>query len=748
MMKIFLCCCLSLLFAQIVYAQKSLYLEEIKKSAEKGWKEYPEVIAQWKATTKPNVLWGYDSPAHPIYLASTLAFLYEQTRDKSYATKTVELLAMYGDLRNTYPQDYAKARAEYVNGVPAIANFFFMPPYIRAYLRIRNSGVLDAKTKQKIETDLAGSADFIFHFPEWGAMNRAMLRAEALIYAVLAMPDHPHAKKWRQMAEIIADDNLKQWEIEDATVYHPVWLLSLFSYAEAANKLELYETPIINYYLKYFTKLMAPTGLIPEFGDARWSSSWEGLRFVSIFEKGATVYKNPEMKWAAQVTLQNAKKPNAVLGVGEAYALTDAYRWADESIKPQRPNSLSQEVLEDVVGKKVVFRNGWDESSAYLLLNYRDEGDGGWLQREYLRQTISVEEEKMHHGHSDENSIVLLMNKGAVLLHDAGYRDDLPSGKFGAFRADYYHNRIVARKNKRDKYQTSLIEFVQNSGAYRPVRTQKIDFLNLKEVDMSRTRLIDDNLGYQWDRVITYVKDQNFFVVIDGIKILRGDYFTFSNFWHAQHVLARGEHFYDVATDSIQTFKFSPQQSLLIYFPETYAKTAGVEPIRRSYQDEQAIYQTQSSGYKVGDTEVFVTVLIPHDRSIKPETFLPKFKLLETSAPYKAVGIEINNGERKSILGVKIDLEMEIARENIRPRYLYDLGKIKYGDFETDAHFLFATADKNTVNYSASNVLKVIYNGKALMEALPNTHGLQLDGAPDRVGFTKWRYWEDAVPIR
>lgn len=748
MMKIFLCCCLSLLFAQIVSAQKSLYLEEIKKSAEKGWKEYPEVIAQWKATTKPNVLWGYDSPAHPIYLASTLAFLYEQTRDKSYATKTVELLAMYGDLRATYPPDYAKARAEYVNGVPAIANFFFMPPYIRAYLRIRNSGVLDAKTKQKIETDLAGSADFIFHFPEWGAMNRAMLRAEALIYAVLAMPDHPHAKKWRQMAEIIADDNLKQWEIEDATVYHPVWLLSLFSYAEAANKLELYETPIINYYLKYFTKLMAPTGLIPEFGDARWSSSWEGLRFVPIFEKGATVYKNPEMKWAAQVTLQNAKKPHAVLGVGEAYALTDAYRWADESIKPQRPNSLSQEVLEDVVGKKVVFRNGWDESSAYLLLNYRDEGDGGWLPREYLRQTISVEEEKMHHGHADENSIVLLMNKGAVLLHDAGYRDDLPSGKFGAFRADYYHNRIVARKNKRDKYQTSLLEFVQNSGAYRPVRTQKIDFLNLKEVDMSRTRLIDDNLGYQWDRVITYVKEQNCFIVIDGIKILRPDFFTFSNFWHAQHVLARGEHFFDVATDSIQTFKFSPQQSLLIYFPETYAKTAGVEPIRRSYQDEQAIYQTQSSGYKVGDTEVFVTVLIPHDRSIKPETFLPKFKLLETSAPYKAVGIEINNGERKSILGVKLDLEMEIARENIRPRYLYDLGKVKYGEFETDAHFLFATADKNTVNYSASNVLKVIYNGKALMEALPNTHGLQLDGAPDRVGFVKWRYWEDTAPIR
>jgi hypothetical protein len=280
------------------------------------------------------------------------------------------------------------------------------------------------------------------------------------------------------------------------------------------------------------------------------------------------------------------------------------------------------------------------------------------------------------------------------------------------------------------------------------VRTQKIDFLALKEVDMSRTRLIDDHLGYQWDRVITYVKDQDFFIVIDGLKILRSDYFTFTNFWHAQHVLAHGEHFFDVATDSIQNFKFSPQRSLLIYFPETYAKTEGVEPIRRSYQDEQAIYQTISSQYKTGDNELFVTVLVPHDRSIKPETFLAKFKLVEVSAPYKAVGIEITTGDRKSVLGVKIDLEMEIARENIRPRYLYDLGKAKYGDFETDAHFLFATVDKNAVSYSASNVLKVIYRDKKLMEALPNTHGLQLDGAPDRVGFVKWRYWEDMVQLR
>jgi hypothetical protein len=88
---------------------------------------------------------------------------------------------------------------------------------------------------------------------------------------------------------------------------------------------------------------------------------------------------------------------------------------------------------------------------------------------------------------------------------------------------------------------------------------------------------------------------------------------------------------------------------------------------------------------------------------------------------------------------------MEVARENIRPRYLYELGKVSYGEFETDAHYLFATVESNAVRYSAANVLKVIYKGTPLMEALANTHGLQLDGSADRVGFVKWRYWEDSV---
>lgn len=729
------------------YSQKALYLAEIKKVTEKAWANNPRIVEQWKNTSRPNELWGYDAPAHPIYLASTMAFLYEQTNEKQYAERTAQLLAPYGDLRDVLPKEYPKTRAEYSDGVPALSNFFYLPAYVRAYLRIRNSGVMDAVTKAKIEKQIVESIDFIFRFPEWGTHNRAMLRAEALAYAYQAFPEHLHAAKWKKMAEAIASDNINNWEIEDASLYNPIWMLALFSYAEAANRPDVYSSPMVHYYLDYYAKLIAPSGTIPDYGDAAWNTASGALRFVAIFEKGAAVYKDPVMKWAAQSILRTVTSRTDTMGVGESYSLSDAFRWVDESIKPEPPKSLSQDVLDDVISKKVVFRNGWADTSTYLLLNYCDEGQWGFPYKEYLRNTITVEHEKMTHGHSDENSIVLLMNKGSVLLHDAGYRDSLPSGKFGSWRADYFHNRIVVRKDKRDPHQ-GVLDFVRNYGAHRPVETRRISFLSLKDVDMSRTRVTDNNLGYRWDRVITYVRDPGYFVVIDGIKALRNEYFTYTNFWHAQNVYSQGQHYFDVATDSVPGFKFSPRQSLLIYFPETDAKSVGREPISRQSQLEQAIYQSVSSSYNTGDYEMFVTVLYPHERNLKAESLIPQFKLLETSVPGKAIALEVTNGAAKNYIFVRLDLEMELSPKDIRPRYLYDLGKVSFAGFETDAPFMYASLNNTTVSYSAAEVLKVKYKNKTLMEALPNTHGLQPDGSPPRVAFTKWRYWEDTVPLK
>jgi len=736
---------------------KSDYLRYIKIAADRGWQDYPKSIEDWKKKPNHHELWGYDAPGGPIYLADLLGYLYQETKDRSYAEKARDILASYGDLRETYPKELQAKRAEYRNGVPSLSNFFIMPPYSRAYMRIRESGVMDAKTREKIERDLAFSLDHIFHFPEWGAHNRAMLRAESLYYGAVALDRHPNAKRWKQLAETLASDSLKQWEIEDATGYHAVWLYSLFSYADISGRQDVLQSPQVKYYLDYFLQLLTPHGNVADFGDSHWNGGWE--RFVPVYEKAAALYRNPQYKYVARQLTERALERMAKagkqseiatvnIGAGVGSAFADAHRWADDSVKPQAPNSTSQDVLDDLVGKKIVFRDGWDRTSMFMLLNYRDEGDGGLLGRDYLRQNLSVEEEKMHHGHADENSIVLLMSGGSALLHDGGYRPDLPSGPWGAWRADYFHNRVVARKNKRDKTQ-NVFEFLRNSGAYRRVRTRKIDFLKFKDVDASRTRLIDDELGYEWDRVITWLKHKGLFVIVDGVKILRPDYYTFTNLWHTRRIRSQSERLFDTAIDRVGADELPQNKSLSIYFPEnTQGKQIGTFPISRHFQDETAIYQTVSSSYKAGDYEFFVTVLRPRDAR-GDDSFNPaNIRLLEVDKAGKAIGVEIADGREKSVICVKLDLEMDLAREPVGPRNQFDLGRVKYGDFVTDASYLFATIKPGEVSYSAATMTKILYRDQTLMEALPTTFGLQLDGAPPRTGYPRWRFWEDIVKLK
>lgn len=723
---------------------KSGYLNYVRAAADTGWEAYPGIIESWREDVDPSVLWGYNPPGQPVYLADVSSFIYDQTGESEYARRAAQLLTEFGRLRGAYPPEYADTRAEYEDGIPALVNMFLLSPYTRAYMRVRDSGQLTDAEKAEVETNIAESMNFVFHFPEWGAHNRAIIRAEGLYYGYLALPDHPDAPRWRQMAEVLASDNLKEWEIEDATHYNPIWLVSLFNYADVSGHDELFESPIMRYYAEFYKQLFTPAHNIPDVGDADWNPGWS--YYVAAFERFANEYQDAELKWEAEKMFETLTPTYRDRGVTAGMLLSLAYQWSDDSLEPQMPTTRTQEVLDDVVGKKVVFRDGWEPESTYLLVNYRDEGMGGFNDREYLRNTITVEEEKMHHGSSDGNSISLFMNEGAVLLHDGGYRSGLPSGPYGQYRSDYYHNRLVVRKNKRDRYQ-SVRDFIFNSGAHRQIRTQKIDVLTLDEVDMSRTRLYDEKIGYSTDRIVTYVKPLDVFVVIDAVEVLEEDYYTFTNLWHTQTIHEQGPHYYDTSLDSIGSFQVPQNRRLLIQFLETYAKEDSVFEENRYYQPEKAIYQTQSSQYRSGDFEAFVTVLAPHDPNEPIGPIVEQFEIIPMESFPKAVGVKITHGGRVSYLGAKLDLQSEIVRENIRPRYTWEAGRTTYGPIETDAHFFFATVTGDSIRYSASEFVKVRYEDQTLVEALPNTHGLQPDGGPDRTGFVKWRYWEDAVEL-
>jgi hypothetical protein len=738
------------------------YLAYSRASADWSWEHRDEMLARWRETFDPLNVFGYRPPGGLLETAVIYSYLYEKEKKPEYAARAKEIVMTYGDYRAAYPESSIKLRADYADGVPALPDFFTAMRYIRAYDTLHRTGRLSPGENRKAVDLISGSMRYLLRTQEWGPMNRAALRAESLAWAVRALPDHPDVSKWEMQRRALGDDNWGNWQIEDATIYNGVWLYAVLGYADATGKLEeLFETPEMVYYSRYYLNLMSPAGMIPDFGDAHWNSNW--THFLVFFETAAARIRDPRLKWAAGRIASKFVDFNKPTSVGLGYMLLDCHRFGTDDIEPAAPTSSSMEVMEDLVGKKIVFRDGWTPASTYLLLNFRDEGDGGLNFRDYLRDTIPVEEEKMTHGHADENSIVLLMAGGSVLLHDGGYRDFMPSGVHGAYRQDYFHNRLVFRPEKifmgqsEGEYRYSVrdavpgqgvLEFMRNAGSYRRVRTQKIDFLTFEDFDYSRTRVVDEAWGAQADRVVVFVRNPGIFVVFDFFKALREEYFTLGNFWHSRQIFAKGPHWYDTGYDTIRGEALPQAKRLLLLFPSAHFRLEGVEPEKRHYQEEWLIHQTAAQHFELGETTGFVTVLIPHGKDEDPLKWVETPAPLPSPEPNRALGLVLHLGERDVFVGAKADLRQDMSRDWRRPRYTYEAGRIGVGGFETDGDFLLAALEGRELAYTVVNLTKASFDGRTLVEAKPSTFGLAFDASPDQAGIGKLRYWRETTVLK
>jgi len=745
------------------------YLAYARASADWTWQHYDELVERWKQSFDPKNVFGYRAPGNFLEMAAIYAWFYEKEKKPEYADRAKKVLLTYGDFRTMFPEWAKKIRTDYEDSIPPLPDFFTVMRYIRAFDTLNRLGRLTPAEREKAETIITESMTYMLRTQEWGPMNRSILRAESLAWAVRALPNHKDFKTWEMQRRALGDDNWGHWEIEDATIYNGVWLYSMLGYADARGKMdELFKTPEMTYYGQYYLNLVSPAGIVPDFGDAHWEANWP--HFLVFFETAASAYKNPQMRWAASVIARKFVDFKNPTSVGLGTMLLDCVRWGGaEGAAPAAPTTGSQEVMEDVQGKKIVFRNGWTPASTYLLLNYRDEGDGGLNFRDYLRDSIPVEEEKMTHGHADENSIPLLMSGGSVLLHDGGYRDYMPSGPFGSYRQDYFHNRLCFRPEKiwfgqkageaRYSLPTAvpgqgLLEFLRDAGSYRRVRTQKVDFLALPDVDYSRTRVTDDNWGWAWDRVIAYVKEADLFVVIDVFKSLRDEYFTLADLWHTRKIIASGERWYDTAYDAIAGASGAagaplPQDKrLLIAFPTAEFTVEGVEPLKRHYQDEQAIHQATARHFELGDTAGFVTVLIPHAAGADPKALAESVRTLKVESANNGQAVAIERGGKTWIVGAKNDLRQDMSRDNKRPRYTYEAGKVRYGEIETNGDFVFAALDGSSLSYTVVNLTKALYKDRLLVEGKPWLSGLAFDGRPDSPERGKLRYWRDTISLK
>ena len=740
---------------------RSAYLEYARGAADWTWDNHDNLIASWREGFDPSSIFGYRPPGRLLEMAVIYAYLYDVEGESSYAQRARRVVVEYGDYRNQYPQSAIESRPDYAEGVPALPDFFTVMRYIKVFETLDRREQLSADEVRAARELIAHSMEYLLRTVEWGTMNRTMLRAESLAWAVRALPDHPRAEVWRMQDRALADDNWGNWEIEDATIYHGVWLYALMGHADVTGRVgALFRTPEIYYYAQYFLNLMAPVGMIPDFGDANWLSNWQ--HYLVFFEAAAAAYDNPQLKWAASVIAERFVDFDDPSNVGLGYFLLDCYRWGSDGIAAEMPETLSAEVMEDVQGKKIVFRNGWAPESTYLLLNYRDEGDGGLNFRDYLRDTIPVEEEKMTHGHADENSIVLLMSGGSVLLHDGGYRDYMPSGPFGAYRQDYFHNRLAVRPEKIWMGQEAgearldtpdavagqpILDFLHNAGSYRRVRTQKVDFLSLPDFDYSRSRMIDDGWGFEWDRVIAYVKDPELFVVFDIVKARVEEYFTMANLWHTRRIVAQGDHWYDTVYDQIGIRELPQDRRLLIHFPDSHFRLEGTEAETRHYQDEILIHQTTAHHFELGETEGFVTVLIPHDADDSPEDWVGRIRLIAPEPSGAGLGVAIEIGEKTVTVGVKQNLRMDVSRDWRRPRYTYDAGRLRFDEIETNGDFVFASREGDELSYTITNLTKATYGEQVLYEGAPSYFYLAFDGSMDASGVGKMRYWRGQVQL-
>jgi len=724
--------------------ERDLYLSLAERAFEGGLTSIPAQVENWKETFDPTPEWGYGPPGGPPYFARLAGSLYEVTGEEEYAREAIQWLSSHHELKEYFPEEMRGFRPDYQDGIPTLTNFFELPFFIEAYQFIKDSPSLTPSQRRQIETNIAEAANYVFFFPEWGPHNRAMLRAYGLLLASQTMPDHPDAPRWKKLSQVLVADSWGKWEEEDAQIYHPVWLISLVRYADALGDPTFYDLPTVRYYFDYFTHLLDPTGMIPDFGDARWHSNW--AYYVALLERAATEYDREEYRWAAH-RIFNAMRPEegAAIGVGDGMNLLDAYRWSVEGAA-EAPPAVSEEVMEELVGKKIVFRDGWDDDANYLLLNYRDEGPYALMARDYLRHTITVEEEKMHHGHSDENSIVLLMSEGSVLLNDAGYRPEMPSGPSGEFRADYFHNRLVWRNGKLGREQ-SLWNFLENSGGHRSVETEKIEFWREEEFDVSRTRATDEAAGIQNDRVVTWLKDENVFVVFDIVKVLETGYYTLATLWHSTTILDQGEDYFVTAVDFIRGQPQPQGKALRIEMPQGGIRHQGSFEIRRNLEDNLTVFEALASHYLEGHVETFVTVLSPVPREDTEASVVENIRVLEPPEERAGIGVVLEIGGEEIFVGSKTDLDYGILAANRRPRYTFESGKVGYGPFETDADFFFARIADGELTWGGTNLVGMRFQDQELFASRWNTFTLEPDDWATGLGAGKWRYWEGSREI-
>lgn len=709
-------------FIQAVYEREKGRVEE-------------ELVNGLKQIGNSVPLFGYMPPRWMLDFGSTCAFLYARTGLAQLADQTKTSLIYYRDWQKHLPINAAAQRPEYEDGIPPMEPVFYPVIFTPAVQNIRDT--LTSSELDSLVSLLAETLKPIWRFPEWGGHNRAMLRAAGLALAAKAFPDHADAGQWITLADELAEESWGRWSIEDAMLYQPHWLRAIFLYAHARGR----EKALIDLlqprmYLKAITQLISPLDILPDYGDSHWllHSHWEWL---ACMEWGAGAYHDSSMKWTANRIYEGRKDetPSAYLATVAGLA----WQWCEDDLLAEPPIN-QEDALDDLVLKKIVWRIGWDSNASYACLNYRDEGDYGRVARDYLRTTLAVSAEKMHHGHADEGSFPMLVHKGTLLLHESGYREQPPDG---IYRSAVYHNRIVWRSGY-SYGTTGLLEFLRGDGRYQPIKTERLYQTILRDVTFHRVRVTDEKEGIRWDRSIIFLPDLPCWLVIDTVLAVRTDYRTFSSLWWTTDILSQGDDWFITHIRGVQDWENRKEAALYISLPSVphQSGTRSIEPFRRHFQDEVAIANTWCGEHRTGQNINFVTVLWPQPFSPLDDSRSKAIEVIESQPRGRGIAVQVRWKGEERMMGVMNDLNCGFGQEDIRPTYTAEKGMVGYGSVLSDAAFVMVRKNQQGVWAGFINGTYLANNNNVLYKGLP--HAMFQENRTAQPGIPARFRWESS----
>ncbi len=418
---------------------------------------------------KPGGLYGADFAK----AAAVQTYLWQWTGRREYATAALEIV-------RAMTENWERGD-----------DFFALHPFLAAYQKLDSAGMVDAVLREKIRA----LVDEKFRPGQRGNHNQTACRIAGVALAPRLFPDLTDAAARRQYVY----DGWMDWyairdTIENAPNYNRVFWEMMFHFADLTNRVQLLQDPMVKLVFLRYRDQVTPGGVIPGVGDSAFThrdSNW-----ISVFERAATMYQEPTLRWAAQQLAQlPSPDPNAILrnvrACGELLSFCYADEWRDRNLTAKMPGSRTAVLLRATPKTK-------DEPDQIVLSPSRASGSPYAM--------IELFAQQGGHAHPDWASLQYFEIDNEPLLHGLGYNSRMtphsnivmlrPPGdpfphKAMPFEANVWYEATVPL---RDLERFDTIVFRVENGGQRPNNSPPmiawVD--NLRLADPAGEKLLDD----------------------------------------------------------------------------------------------------------------------------------------------------------------------------------------------------------------------------------------------------------------